>query len=845
MPLRLGPLAASLWTAAVVAFASLPVIAGEPPLADDLPVPGGIAAVASAAGALAAPDPERFASELPRLLYSRPDSDNSLRVDAVARVLSTSAPAIERAPIPLGLAFWRDVVFHRPLTPERVIPAILSDRSAALLCRGLAGVDDETRRFIAGHPALVAHIRERGAAAFAAFAGSVRLDGTRVIVVGGPDAASLWARALDASPDDPATFLDRLLSRRAGRVAYLYDTIAHLDEPHRRFALGVALPAARRHERFERLVKLAVASSPEWDVQRWPFERPTSDLRELLRNVRVTERGTLAPPSGRDFWARAFDRSADADDADVVWLAERMLDGAPATRQLRLEQFAFGQRVFGDEPTAAAAEVVRRYPRLPMLMLALERLRIRSPATYQAAADAASRLVSASAERSVIALTQFQGAIALMVRAVAVGTLDRARADALVIALARLPLADGEYLGGVAQWMRADFLPALTVPDGDADARVEHALAGAAPPEPATVVWDEEPYVVDLAAAERTRLGRIRQALDAPRLTIASADPAHDDAAARRQIDRRFAGAIKALVYAAALGQPEEPALLANFVGRHDFGLADPDRAARLPWAEPREQLRSHRPRLVAGALLNLDLALARFWIVRIDTGRLYAPTVNPADRQTLAQSVALMNPYDLRNHDLEVIASAIAAGRARVAVAGRDLGALADTIQMDGWRLQAMRWSIARGGDPLDFFSLAELLALGDPSAAGRLGAWGMSARPADGCACTVLAAPPAWSLYVGRATNGAVTTQVADLHLAVALLLHERHLPAALAPAVLAAATQDYIETARPLDPDDWLGLVRAARTVAPARLDDYFGALTSGGPLIPKAAGTDRER
>ena len=85
------------------------------------------------------------------------------------------------------------------------------------------------------------------------------------------------------------------------------------------------------------------------------------------------------------------------------------------------------------------------------------------------------------------------------------------------------------------------------------------------------------------------------------------------------------------------------------------------------------------------------------------------------------------------------------------------------------------------------------------------------------------------------GRLRSGTLSTQIADLNLHIALTLKALNLPAALAKGVLAAATQDYVDTVNPLYTDDWLTLVRRAQAVPPERIADYVAALTSSGPLV----------
>ena len=63
--------------------------------------------------------------------------------------------------------------------------------------------------------------------------------------------------------------------------------------------------------------------------------------------------------------------------------------------------------------------------------------------------------------------------------------------------------------------------------------------------------------------------------------------------------------------------------------------------------------------------------------------------------------------------------------------------------------------------------------------------------------------------------------------------------NVPAAIAKVVLAAAMQDFIDEVRPTDFNDWLTLVRSARTASRERIEDYVAAATAAGPLIAEPA------
>jgi hypothetical protein len=312
-------------------------------------------------------------------------------------------------------------------------------------------------------------------------------------------------------------------------------------------------------------------------------------------------------------------------------------------------------------------------------------------------------------------------------------------------------------------------------------------------------------------------------------------------------VDDLSAEALLALTYALDVGDPQGTTLVAgNISRRHDFGFAakSSDSRARAPWALPAAQAESGVPWHVAGSLLGLDLGLSSLALRRVSSRALpEAPVLGAAERNVFTNTVALLNVFELSDTDRDAIADAIRRGQRRLAslTAGNDtLDTLADEIALDGWRRRAVRWTLTNDPEQTpSFFSLGELLYLGNPSPAAHLNAWGVAADTSDGCICTRLARPGQWRLAIGRLTNGTVATQVSDVNLRVALALADLKLPAALAKGVLAAAMQDYVDQVKPLHPDDWLTLVRWARSVSNERIQDYVAGLTANGPLIPDAS------
>jgi hypothetical protein len=294
-----------------------------------------------------------------------------------------------------------------------------------------------------------------------------------------------------------------------------------------------------------------------------------------------------------------------------------------------------------------------------------------------------------------------------------------------------------------------------------------------------------------------------------------------------------------------SIGDPDGPALLAGDVSyRHDFGfgLKDSQMRARAPWAMARQEVAPGVPWHISGSLLALDVGLAPLALRRMNFDHLTgAPKLTSNERDAFAASVAVMNPYSLRDTDRDAIVNGIARGRTRVLAVSADgdpaaLETLADEIGLDGRRRRELRWTLAHEPDVLpSMFSSIELLALGGGDI-GALDAWGMVGLSSFGCICSRLTPPGRWWLLTGRPQLGIIATGVADLHLHVATRLKELQLPAALAKVVLSGAVQDFIDEVKPTDEGDWLTLARMSRTATREQIEDYLAVATADGPLVP---------
>ena len=538
------------FTTIVAAFVLLPAAAA---VSDDVPLPGGTAALSRALGIDPVPDRSRFLFEITRLVYDTPEGRRPA-ADAFLQALRQSVPRGRReaaeidtrpseiVPVPLSAELWSSAIFHRKVPREELVTAIIADRAAALLCHGLAASDDETLAFFADHASMLTRIYERSSPIFAAFSDGLHVHANRVDPPGGDAAAPLWEAALAEKVTRPDRFLLQLLELNDGRIAFLYNVAAQLDPPRRAFTLGLWMPnAVERLERFRALV-LGLNGIREWHTRTLPFGKASYDLSMILTRIEVDEHGAPLSPSSRNFWLRVFGgselpdeaarqvRSADDDPIDAAWLMEVIGSADVRQRAEHVDQISFGQRVFGAVGAGTSGAVaradmfvaVRALTRYRMLMWTLDRIGIKTPALYAAAARHAARIGSIEGHRGFDVQAQFQGALALVARMASVRTLDVAAAQRLVERLVALSVNDtGRYGGAVAAWLRDDVAGAIR-PADSAETAVLAAMSGPSSGEAAIthVTWEGQAYRLDLGEAERRRFQRVREKQEAVALDV-------------------------------------------------------------------------------------------------------------------------------------------------------------------------------------------------------------------------------------------------------------------------------------------------------------------------------------
>ncbi len=848
-----------------------PAAVGSPRGSVSLPVAA--RAFADALG-LGSPEPSTLLLRIVHLTYERTEAEGRRSRESLERLLATPTPSADLVPLPLSPDLWRNTILQGAGGGEDLVTAILKDRRAALLYVGLSALDDETLTWLQSQAPTLVHIR-KFPEIFAAFGRSLRVRGGRIDVPGGDEAEPLWTSIVGVDPGRPDAFVQRIISGD-GRLAFLFDTIAHLDRPHQRFALGLHLGTATRDGRLRALLAAFTAAAPEWRIAERPFPKPPIDGAILLATLGVLPDGRGAPPIARRLWDRVFradglndvpfERVSTADamamsgslSVDAGWLADRVLRVPYAVGRRRLDTFLFAQRVFGNHPTSAVgigavATALRGYLAFPALMLSLERNGATDPDLFVCAAEHAARLTaieSPAARKS--SMAEFQAAIALVERVHRSHVLNDSGTSALVRSLCSTEVSSRNGYGPrFSSWMRDVFLKALP-PRSSSEETVLAAIAGVRETGPALpiVSWEDRRYRVDPASAELQRLQLVRQRQGVP--TLDAALPGGPSAAEENRdasdAEQPLADTLMSMVYAIYLGDPESSAVTSGNVAlRHDFGFAAlPSRGAGDAWRLPIEHFDGRAAWRIRGSVLGLETALARLSFRRLDPSAMPGePRIGSQDRQTMMLAVGLMSPFALSDAARDDIATAIAIGRARVAALAQDRSQLDDVARDAGlseWRHHALAWALTEHRDTMPLFSLLDLFWLGTRSISARrdIDEWGTAALPLTGCLCMTMPDRGPWEDLRGY-SSAVLATRGADIPLRIAETLAAFKLPASLAPALAGFVVQDVIDHAQLADPDDWEEFGRAVQAIPRERMIDYIAALTVGGPLV--AAETEK--
>lgn len=854
--------------------------ARQPAVRSAAPLPAPAATLAQQLK-LSSADRSRIVLDIVRLSFDSPgsrDPDDARRL-ATLQSLIASGPPGETVPLPLDRSIWRDTLLRRDVPDAQLIGAILSDLRTALVYHGLAALNDETLAWLGADRDLLAFLLKHPGS-FAAFGRSLHVKAGRVVVPGGPEAEPIWEAVIGAAADKPASFARRLFSQWEGRLAFFYDSIAHLDSSSLKFALGTALPPPSRIERMRALANVFEQTTVDTHPETRPFSRQLFDPALTLPLLKVTEDGKFIGPSERSFWETAFryeseiepgfvpvtaaetPRSSDGTLIDAAWIVSRIHRGGFGAGRRRLEAVLFAQRNF----TTPAADVTPRLTTLralsafPALILTLERSGFTEPSLLAAAAERAeylTRIDDDHVRRST--MLQFQGALAIVTAARRAGSVTSEKAAALLTSLIAIEGVK-EYESRVARWLQDELLPSLPPVSRDQPRPLERTVLAAISgvrqddDDGRTIEWEGRTFRVDPAEGAFMRMLRVRERQGGTSLDDALAaalSPSTSHEKTQKTAPHPLGDVLASLVYAGPIGDPDGSPLSAGDAAlRHDLADGPPKRRKYAGWQLPTEEFGAPGGWRLQGSLLGLEVPLAGLALRRLDNGTMPpGPRLTSSERHAAALTVVLMSPNAMNDAARDEITAAIGRGRARVDALTSDreqLDLIAREAGLNEWRRESLAWTITHQRELVPaHFSLLEMLWLGTPrnTAAVALDAWGATTLRATGCLCLELPRPATGDFLAGRPVSGMLGLRGSEVALRVAQALYDAKLPASLAPAVLAFAMQDVLDSARLAYHDDWTEFSRAAGALDKDQIADYISALAAGGPLLPPRANSDK--
>jgi hypothetical protein len=544
---------------AVMLLAPAVVPAQEPAERDTtmsaVPLPGGLAAARAALNDSLA-DPSALLIDVIRRSFETPVGTKGLRrqetmrplLDAFARSRGGSRPPVDVVPLPLTPALWTSAMFGGRALSGSLVDELLRSPSASLMYCALLALDPATRQWFGSNPALLTEITERHAAAFLLASPGIRVANGSIQVPGDAAAVPGWQALVGRQVTDPLDFVRALLAGSEGRLAYFYGAAAQLTPVERRVLLSLDTgDVASRTAAARRMLAVFERVATGWDILERPFWRPSLDPALLVSDLAIDAGGVPHVPGTAAFWTLVFgdDSPLDRDirerggiaggaPADFTRLCEQIFTGGQAVIRTPYQQVLFASRRIASLTPDLARDAVaatRAAAQYPALIAALERARITALPVYAAAARRAAALASIDDDRrAALTLTQFQGALAIVGRALARGSIDQPHAAAAIAALAAIdPDGRGDYAGQVVDWLGGTVggdRGAGVRSDGDAahnlDDRVLTLISGPAPLRTDIVDWEGTRYRVDPASAESMRLRRLLDDPALPYLTTAA-----------------------------------------------------------------------------------------------------------------------------------------------------------------------------------------------------------------------------------------------------------------------------------------------------------------------------------
>ncbi|MGE5276500.1 MAG: hypothetical protein ACM3SU_05865 [Acidobacteriota bacterium] len=434
------------------------------------------------------------------------------------------------APLPFGLAAWRETLSEPDLTTANAFLSFVRNVRASRMLVALQALDPQTREAIRALQSAKGDRRsgwrmlsEEGLDAFASHPEALLIREGRIVLPGGPQADPIWTDVFGVAPSDRGAFLEAFYRKDGGKAAYVVDVLGHLpEETARKVLFGSA--GVEAVGRFRRLYASIDSGAAGFEAAR----RDPYDFAHLAPWLGLAER-----PSLSSLLARPAEGAFPRNEAELAAaLARERRNSIPGEDSIPFpfpppssrRRFLFLSALLADRPVLTDPGVVllleRGFDRFSSSLAVLEDLPLSRPELARRYLFTLDRLERRRPSRDAeVSAGLFEGDVELLTEMARAGSLSAAQAETLLEALLDVPLfaredvspAQGE--SALFEWLSSRLLQAIARRPGEegleSDDRLDRALVG--PPAEAKFQWRGATYRFDAAEDEISRRRAFRE----------------------------------------------------------------------------------------------------------------------------------------------------------------------------------------------------------------------------------------------------------------------------------------------------------------------------------------------
>lgn len=246
----------------------------------------------------------------------RQDADSSRRQGFLDAIGTPTAAFLEKlhagetvtvsvadapAPLPYGLAAWRETLSESDLTAQSAFLYFDKNVRASRMLVALSALDPQTREELRtlvrdekGRHRGWAMLYEDTLEPFSRYPEALMLRNGQIVLPGGKEAEPIWTNIFGVAPSDRARFLTALFDVDGGKGAYVVDTLQHLpDATVRELLFGKTGGGEKAVKRFRRLYKSFDRAADNFELTK----RDPYDFAQLAPFIRMSDEGALSLPA--------------------------------------------------------------------------------------------------------------------------------------------------------------------------------------------------------------------------------------------------------------------------------------------------------------------------------------------------------------------------------------------------------------------------------------------------------------------------------------------------------------------------------------------------------------------